>query len=159
VNRFERFYNFLANMGLVLRDDPPKVIDMTGRLWGAAADGLALSIRELPRDESGQVAGISVVLRNGGTEPRILTAQIDAFFYRIEGLPLSPYGQQLLASRQKGRKSKDPEVTLAPGDAIETELPVARIYEMRAPGEYTLRVSCRLPEDRMLESNEISVRV
>ena len=44
-NKFIRFYNFLANMGLVLRDDPPKVIDMTGREWGEVVDGLALSIR------------------------------------------------------------------------------------------------------------------
>jgi hypothetical protein len=51
------------------------------------------------------------------------------------------------------------EVTLGPGDAIETDLPVATLYNMRAPGEYKIRVSCRLPDGTMLRSNEITIRV
>src|ERR1700761_8517021 len=60
---FERFYNFLANMGLVLRDDPPRVIDMTGREWGESAGGLELSVREIPREDSRQQAVLSTVIR------------------------------------------------------------------------------------------------
>jgi hypothetical protein len=66
----ERFYNFLANMGLVLRDDPPKVIDMAGRAWGEAVNGFALSIREIPKEDPRQQAVLSVVIRNAGTEPK-----------------------------------------------------------------------------------------
>jgi hypothetical protein len=48
---------------------------------------------------------------------------------------------------------------LSAGGAIETELPIATIYEMRSSGNYNLRVSCKLPEGAALRSNELSVRV
>jgi hypothetical protein len=155
-NKFTRFYNFLANMGLILRDDPPRVIDMTGREWGEAVDGLALSIRELPRDDARQVTGISVVMKNEGTAQRALTVPPWIFFYEIEGLELTPYGRQLLSPNRKG---KNIDVTLGPGDAIETELPIATLYNIRASGNYEIQVSCRLPDQASLRSNAISVRV
>jgi hypothetical protein len=155
-NNFTRFFNFLANLGLVIRDDPPRVIDMTGREWGGPVDGLALSVRELKREEPRQVAGISVVIKNGGTHPKILDVPPWIFYYEIEGLELSPYGRQ---SMNPDRKAKNIEVTLRPGDAIETELPIATIYQMRAAGDYKVQVSCRLPDEGVLRSNEIVVRV
>jgi hypothetical protein len=154
-NWFERVYNFLANMGLVLRDDPPKAIDMMGRLWGEAADGLALSIRELPRDDDGGVTGISVVVRNAGVQPRTLNGPL-AVGYEVEGLARSAYGRQLVVATP--RAAPEP-VTLTAGGAIETELPIATIYEMRARGNYNLRVSCKLPGGAALRSNELSVHV
>jgi hypothetical protein len=155
-NRFIRFYNFLAKMGLVLRDDPAKVIDMTGREWGEAADGLVLSIRELRREDAGQVAGISVVMKNEGAHTRTLTIPPWIFFYRIEGLELTPYGRQLTSADRKG---KNIEVTLDPGAAVETDLPVATIYNLRATGNHKLQVSCQLPGQTVLRSNEITIRV
>jgi hypothetical protein len=159
-NKFTKFYNFLANMGLVLRDDPPKVIDMIGRDWGetahGAAEGLALSIRELAREEPRQVAGISVVMKNGGSVPIVLTVPPWIFFYEIAGLELSPYGRQFLVSDQQEKRA---EVTLGPGDAIETDIPLATLYNMRAQGDYTVHVSCRLPDGAVLRSNEITIRV
>jgi hypothetical protein len=155
-NKFIRFYNFLANMGLVLRDDPPKIIDITGREWGDTVDGLALSVRELKREEPGQVAGISVVMKNVGTDPKTLDVPPWIFYYEIEGLELTPYGRQ---SMNQDRKGKNIEVTLHPGDAIETDLPIATIYKMRAAGDYKVRVSCRLADGPVLRSNEIAVRV
>jgi hypothetical protein len=155
-NKFIRFFNFLANMGLVIRDDPPKVIDMTGREWGDAVDGLALSIRELKREDHRQVAGISVVMKNGGTRSKTLNVPPWIFYYEIEGLELTPYGQQ---SMNAERKAKNIEVTLNPGDAIETDLPIATIYKIRTAGDYRVRASCRLPDQRVLRSNEIIVRV
>jgi hypothetical protein len=154
-NKFFRFYNFLANMGLVLRDDPPKVIDMTGREWGAAVAELALSIRELKREDPRQVAGISVVMKNEGTRPRAFNVPPWIFFYEIEGLELTPYGRQLMSPDRKGRNV---EISLGPGDAIETDLPVATIYNLRAPGDYKVRVTCRLPDQTVLRSNEIPIR-
>lgn len=154
-NWFERFYNFLANLGLVLRDDPPKVIDMTGRVWGDTIEGLALSIRELPRDDEGRVTGISVVVKNTGTASRALDGPLAAR-YEIEGLERSAYGHQLSASTP--RVSPSP-VTLGPGGAIETELPIATTYEMRSAGDYKLLLSCRLPDGTALRSNELTVRV
>lgn len=155
-NKFIRFFNFLANMGLVIRDDPPKVIDMTGREWGEAVDGLALSIRELKREEPGQVAGISVVMKNVGTHPKTLDVPPWIFYYEIAGLELTPYGRQ---SMNPDRKAKNIEVTLRAGDAIETDLPIATIYKIRAAGDYKVQVSCRLPDGLVLRSNEIVVRV
>jgi hypothetical protein len=154
-NRFIRFYNFLAKMGLVLRDDPPKVIEMTGREWGEARGGLALSIRELPRDDSGQVAGISVVLKNEGTDTRSLIVPPWIFFYKVEGLELTPYGRQLTIA---DRRKKNIEVTLDPGGAVETDLPVATIYNLSATGNHTLQVSCELPDHTVLRSNELTIR-
>ncbi len=155
-NKFTRFYDLLANLGLVIRDDPPKVIDMTGREWGGPVDGLSLSIRELKRQEPRQVAGISVVMKNGGTHPKALDVPPWIFYYEIEGLELTPYGQR---SMNTDRKGKNVEVTLPPGGAIETELPIATIYRMQAAGNYKVRVSCLLPDGSRLRSNEIVVRV
>jgi hypothetical protein len=151
-NKFIRFYNFLAKMGLVLRDDAPKVIDLTGREWGEPAGGFTLSIRELPRENPGQVAGISVVIKNLGTDLRTLTIPPWIFFYRIEGLELTPYGRQLMSPDQKRTNF---EVTLPPGDAIETELPMGKIYNLRDK----VRVSCQLPDGTVLRSNEIIVPI
>lgn len=155
-NKFTRFYNFLANMGLVIRDDPPKAIDMTGREWGEAVDGLALSVRELPREDPRQVAGISVVMKNDGAAAKKFRAAPWIFFYQVEGLELAPYGRQLMSPERKG---KDVEINLGAGGAIETDLPIATLYSMRAAGEYRIRLSCRLPDDTVLRSNEIAVRV
>jgi hypothetical protein len=155
-NKFIRFYNFLAKMGLVLRDDPPKVIDMTGREWGEVVDGLALSIRELERDDSGDVAGISVVMKNQGTNTRTFAIPPWIFFCRIEGLELTPYGRQLMSPDRKG---KDIEVTLGPGAAIETDLPLGTIYKLSATGKHNLQVSCELPGQTILRSNGLTIQV
>jgi hypothetical protein len=156
VNKFTRFYNFLANMGLVLRDDPPKIIDMTGREWGDAVDGLTLSIRELKRDDPGQVAGISIVIRNGSADAKVLNIPPWIAVYEIEGLELSAYGRQVLKSNQN---TKNTGVTLKPGDAVETEIPIAMLYNMRGAGNYTIRVSGQLPDGAVLRSNELGIRV
>jgi hypothetical protein len=143
-------------MGLVLRDDPPKVIDMTGRKWGESVDGLALSIRELKREDPRHVAGISVVMRNRATGPRTLVVPPWIFFYKVGVLELTPYGRQLMSPDRKGENI---EVTLGPGDAIETDLPITTIYDLRAPGDRKVQVSCHLPGQTILRSNEIIIRI
>lgn len=155
-NPFLRFYTFLAKMGLVMLDDPPKLIDMAGREWGEPVDGIALSIRELPRDESRHVAGISVVMKNAGRDSKTLSIPPWIHFYEIAGLEPSPYGRQLMETRGQAKKS---DITLPPGGANETEIPIARIYDMRAAGDYRVQVSCVLPGQRVLRSNEIGIRV
>jgi hypothetical protein len=152
-NWFERFYTFLANMGLVLRDDPPKVIDMAGRAWGDVVDGLALSIRELPRDDEGRVTGISVVVRNAGAEPRTLNGPLAAR-YEVEGVERSAYGRRLNASVSAALVP----VTLSAGGAIETELPIATTHELRLRGDYRLRVLFGLSDGGQLRSNELAIR-
>ena len=155
-NKFTRFFRFLANMGLVIHDDPPKVIDLSGREFGPEAEGLAISIRELPREDPGQVTGISIVMRNSGPHAKTLNVPPWTFFYRISGLELTPYGRQFMSA---GPKSKNIEVTLGPGDAIETDLPLSTIYQLRAGETYPVQVSCTLRDGAEPTSNEITIRV
>ena len=156
LSKFTSFHNFMANLGLVIRDDPPKVIDMTGRVWGEPVDGLVLSIRELPREEERQVAGISVVMKNEGSEAKTMRVPQGIFFYKVEGLELSPYGRQFMNSQQK---NKTLEVKLGAGEATDTDLPLDTLYSLRAAGNYKVRVSCELPGGALLLSNEITIRV
>ncbi len=142
-------------MGLVLRDDPPKVIDMTGREWGETASGLQLSVRELKREEAHQIAGISVVMRNTKSQGRVLNIPPWILFYQVEGLGLSLYGHQAVRS---GRTAKNIDVTLAPGGAVETEIPLATLYDVTKGGDYRIHVSSRLPDGTALRSNEITIR-
>jgi hypothetical protein len=158
-NWFIRFFNFLANMGLIVRDDPPKVIDMTGRVWGESSVGLALSIRELQKDDPSHRTVISVVIRNAGPEPKRFTVGGWLSFYQVtilrpDGSPaeMSGYGRELT---KPGRTSRSIKVSLDPAGAIETELPLGALYDMKRPGGYRVRISCRVPDGPVLESNEI----
>lgn len=153
-NPFFRFYTFLAKMGLVIHDDPPKVIDLTGREWGETIDGLALSIRELPREDSRSVVGISVAMRNTSSVPKMLSVVDWPTYFEVENLELTPYGRKLF-----GEAGKQRNLTLDPGGALEAELPIGRIYSMRAPEVYSVRVRCELsPDERELLSNTIEIR-
>jgi hypothetical protein len=150
---FARFYNLLANMGLILRDDPPKVIEMTGREWGETVHGLALSIREIPQEDPRRQTVLSVVIKNGGTEPQTFIVPGWLFFYELQlDAPLTAYGSQLLKPE---RKTERIEITLAPGGARETDLPVGVLYDLRTSGDCRVRVACRLPDGTVLTSNEI----
>jgi hypothetical protein len=160
--KFTRFFNFMANMGLVIRDDPPKVIDMTGREWGETVEGLALSIREIRKQDPGELATISVVMRNNGPQPRKFTMPGWLFFYEMEVVAadgsrvgLTPYGSRLM---KQERAAENIQFALGPGEATETDLPLATLYDLRARGSYRVRVSCRAPEGGLLASNEIVVR-
>ena len=155
-NKFTRFYDFLANLGLVIRDDPPKVIDLSARAWGAAEGGLSLSVAELPREGSRGVTGISVVMRNEAGEPKRFTAPPLARFYRIEGLEPTAYGRQLLHTSQNQPQS---EISLSPGGVINTDLPLATTYNVRAAGEYKIQVTCTLADGTVLRSNELTICV
>jgi len=163
VSRLRRVHNFLANMGLILTDDPPKVVDTTGREWGDAVGGLQLSIREIAKEDPQQLAAISVVLRNVGSEVKTLRIPGWLSFYQIDvkradatPVPPTSYGKRLLKAEPAG---EDIELSLAPGNATETDLPIATLFEMNAAGEYRVRVSCRLPEGEPLTSNELIIRV
>jgi len=155
-NLFVRFYTFLAKMGLVIRDDPPKVIDMTGREWGELVDGLTLSVRELPRDDPRSVAGVSVVLKNAGANAKALHVPAWILYFHIEGLEPTPYGRSVL---DPARTAKKADVTIPAGGAVEAELPIARLYEVSAAGVYSVQVSCRLDDSHVLRSNAVKISV
>lgn len=159
---FLRFYNFLANLGLVLRDDPPKVVDLTGREWGAAANGFALSIRQIPKQDQDEQAVISVVIRNLGSERKTFMVPGWMFFYEVEitaqdgsEVARTFYGNQFLKTE---RKTERLEVSLAAGEARETDFPLGALYAMRRGESYRASVRCKLNGGIVATSNEIVVR-
>jgi hypothetical protein len=148
-------------MGLIVRDDPPKVVDLTVRGWGAAVDGLALSIREIPHEDPDAQAVVSVVLRNIGTAPRSLTVPGWLFFYRFEifgpdatAAAMSPFGKELL---KPGRRMERLEVVLAPGKVTETQIPIGSMFSLSGRVKYRVTVSCELGEGAVLRSNGITI--
>jgi hypothetical protein len=147
----------MARMGLALRGDPPRSIDVTHREWGEPVDGVALSIREIPREDPEQLVSVSAVMKNSGQKQIPLTIPGWLYFYQIEiDAPTTPYGRSLLNPKHR----KEPlEILLGPGDATETDLPVGSIFELRPGKNYPMRVTSRLPDGALLRSNELSIRI
>jgi hypothetical protein len=151
-------------MGLTMRDDPPKVVDVANREWGMPRAGFALSIQQVPREDPSALPALSVALRNVSAEPKRFTVPGWLFFYRIEitGLdgtpvPMSPFGRQLLKPE---RNTERVDVSLAPGEATEAVIPIGSIFSMSAKGSYSVIAACEPPSGGgRLESNRITVVV
>lgn len=164
INAFRSFFDFLARMGLSVRDDPKRVIDVAARQWGPVVDGLALSIESvLLREDRSVMSNLSVVLRNAGDEPKSLVVPGWLFFFHVEltgpegqPAPMSPFGKELL---KPSRRTERIEVTLAPGGITETQIPIGSIFDMRAQGEYRVAAWCELPGGAKLNSNTIVIAV
>jgi hypothetical protein len=155
-NAFVRFVNFLANLGLIFRQDPPRQIRTEGREWGETVEGLQLSIQENRKEDPDQLASISVIMKNVGNESRPLTIPGWMHFFRVETTaPLSAFGQRLLAP---DARRETINIVMNPGDATETDVPAGSLYDMSAKGEYPVRVSCTLPGGATLLSNAIRIR-
>ncbi len=106
-----RFLDFVGNMGLLARGDPPRVVDLTGREWGEAVNGFSLSARQVARQDADELPSVSVVLRNAGSAPQVFSVPGWMAFYQFRVLgpdgaevPLSAYGSHLLQSRAAVRK-------------------------------------------------------
>ena len=153
---FVGFINFLAKMGLIIRSDPPRHIETENLQWGPPADGMMLSIREIPSEGSGQLPAISVVMKNAGAKTWNLTIPGWMFFYHVETTaPLSAFGHQLL--RPENQKEKL-DIAVGPGDATQTDIPIGSMYEM-GRGDYPVEVVCALSDGLALRSNRIVIRV
>jgi len=158
---FKGFFDFMAKMGLSVRDDPPRVVDLAAREWGEARDGLALSIEELPRESPDELPSLSVVLRNVTDRTVQLSTPGWLLFYRFdvrtaEGqlVELSPFGRELMKAEHNKARS---EVSLAPGAIAETQPPIGSIYGLRPRTHYLLRVACEPTPGIQLTSNEIRI--
>jgi hypothetical protein len=158
------FFDFMAKMGLSVRDDPPKIVDLTTRSWGEPASGLVLSVCEIPREDREALPRISVVIRNIGQERKTLTVPGWLFFYQIEVrlpdgslAPLSPFGRELL---NPARRTEDLAIVLGQGGFHETEIPIGSLFNLRARGRYGVSVRC-VPdfgkEEVTLRSNMITI--
>ena len=145
----------MGKMGLTLRGDPPRTIDMTGREWGTPIDGLVLSIRQIPKEDSTDRIAISVVMKNVGDVFRTISVPGWLFFHEIEiDAPLTAWGREALKPE---RKTAPSSLTMFPGDATETELPIGSLYALRRGGSYRVCVCTKLGENLVLRSNEIEI--
>src|SRR6185437_8385932 len=126
-------------MGLSVKDDPRKVVDIAGRAWGEPVDGLALSALLKPKEDPDELPAISVAIHNRGAQPRRLQMRGWLSFYDFsvldsQGVQAKPtsYGTEL---RKPERLPAPSEVVLNAGEATEADIPVASIYAM-ARGHY-----------------------
>lgn len=146
-------------MGLTVRDDPKKVVDIAGRTWGEPVNGLTLSVQLWPREDPDQLPAISVAIQNCGSETVHLKTNGWLDFFRISVVdssgsqaPLTSYGEALMRPE---RRQAAPDVVLAPGKATEADIPIGSIYRMR--GRYRVAASCETPDGGRAVSNEIEV--
>ncbi|MGD1068775.1 MAG: hypothetical protein ABSB15_01435 [Bryobacteraceae bacterium] len=161
MSALRRFFDFLAGMGLIVRDDPKKVVDLTVREWGAEVDGFVLSIREIPHEDPDAQAAVSMVLRNVGPAPRSVSVPGWLFFYRFEiigpdgtAASMSSFGKELVKRTRPGERI---EVALGPGEFTETQIPIGSMFSLSGKVKYRVRASCDLAEGVVLRSNEISI--
>ena len=151
----------MAKMGLSVRDDPKKVVDIAGRAWGEPVNGLALSVLLTPKQDDAQLATISVAIHNRApAEQRLITrGWLNFFRVSVTGpdgaaAALTPYGRELMRPERQPAPS---EVVLAPGEALEADIPIGSIFQMRK-GQYRVRASCDAPTGGLITSNEIQVQ-
>lgn len=152
ISRIRGLFDFLAKMGLTVRDDPPKVIQLEGREWGPEVDGLVLSIR-------GNRESISAVLRNVSTSDRTLRVPDFASWYRLrvtdadgQAAPQTPFGKELV---RPGRTAAVRPLQLTAGEAVEAEIPVASIFRLSAGSAFEAQASCEVRPGVTLESNRV----
>jgi hypothetical protein len=155
-NPIIRVLDFLAKMGITVRDDPPKVIDIAARTWGEPQGGFVLSIEQISPDEPDTPPSLSVVLRNVSSDTQTLTIPGWLHFYHFDmTAPLSPFGRELL----KPERGAEIRVVLKPGEPVDTQVPIGSIFSMKAKGEYRTRVSCTVPGGSTLLSNTAVIKV
>jgi hypothetical protein len=159
IDAIKRVITFLSKMGLSVRDDPKKVVDVAGRQWGEPVDGLALSVLLRVKEDADELPSVSVAIHNRSAETQRLTTPGWLHFFRVSVLgpdgaeaALSPYGRELMKPE---RRPISAGVALAPGEAIEADIPIGQIFQLRA-GPYRVHASCRMPGGPAV-SNEIRI--
>jgi hypothetical protein len=59
-------------MGLSVRDDPKKEVDIAGRTWGEPVAGLALSVALKPQEDPDALPTVSVAIHNRSAQTKRL---------------------------------------------------------------------------------------
>ena len=152
----------MAKMGLSVRDDPKKVVDVAGRAWGETTHGLALSVLLKAKEDPDELPSISVAIQNRSAETQRLMTRGWLNFLPVSVTDLNgvtaeitPYGLELMKPEHLPPLS---EVVLVPVEAIEADLPLGSLYQMRK-GQYRVQVSCDAPGGGRVTSNEIRIVV
>ncbi len=161
IGLIRRFLTFLAKMGLTVRDDPKKVVDVAGRAWGEAVHGLALSVLLSARKHDDEPPSVSVAIHNRSPHVQRLLTRGWLNYFRVsavnaEGVlaPMTAYGRE---SMKPERLPAPAEVVLAPGQAVEADIPIGLLFEMRR-GDFRVQAMCDAPGGGVIASNEIQVK-
>jgi hypothetical protein len=161
IGLIRRFLTFLAKMGLSVRDDPKKAVDIAGRSWGESVGGVALSVWHKPDEGSDGLTTVSVAIHNRGAAPLRLVTRGWLYFFQIavtgaDGsvAGMTPYGRELMKPE---RQPPAAEVVLGPGEAAEADIPIGSIFQLRK-GRCRVQASCDSPGGRVV-SNEIAIGV
>jgi hypothetical protein len=148
-------------MGLTVRDDPKKVVDVAGRTWGEPVHGLALSVLLLERKHDDEPPSVSVAIHNRSSEVQRLLTRGWLNYFRVsvvdaEGAAaaLTAYGSELMKPE---RLPESADVVLASGEAVEADIPVGLLFEMRR-GEFRVQAMCDAPGGGVITSNGIQVK-
>lgn len=151
--------DWLAKLGLTVRDDAPKTVDIAGREWGEPVGGLALSIQQIRKEDPAQLPAISAAVRNVSRERRRFEIPGWLVFYSVQiagpngqHVGVTAFGRELLKPERHHRRIV---LDLVSGQAVETDIPIGSIYDMRAAGEYRVRISGKLPTGEVAQSNEV----
>jgi len=155
--------DWFARLGLTVRDDAPKTVDIGGREWGEPIGGFALSIQQIRKEDPAQLPAISAAVRNVSSERTRFEIPGWLMFYSVQitgpdgqSAGLTAFGRELLKPE---RHQHGIVVDLASGQAVETDIPMGSIYDMRAAGEYRVRISGKLPTGEVALSNEIALHL
>lgn len=149
-------------MGLSVRDDPKKVVDVSGREWGEAVNGMALSVLLSERRHDDEPPSVSVAIHNRSAQVQPLMTRGWLDYFRVSvfnaqgsAVAMTSYGRE----RMKPERLPAPAaVTLAPGEAVEADIPIGLLFEMRR-GEFRVQATCEAPGGGTIASNQITVRI
>ena len=151
----------MAKMGLSVKDDPKKVVDIAGRTWGEPVEGLALSVMLRVKEDPDELPAISVAIHNTGTSTQRLTTHGWLHFFQVSltdstgaAATLTSYGNQLMKPERMQAAS---EIVLAAGQATEADIPIGSIYQMRK-GQYRVQASCETPSGGRVSSNILNIK-
>jgi len=141
------------------------VVDVAGRQWGEPVDGLALSVLLTPKQDkqdNQELLTVSVAIHNRTAQERRLTTRGWLNFFRVavagpdgSAVALTPYGRELMKPERQPAPS---EVALAAGAAVEADIPIGSVFQMRR-GTYRVKATCDAPGGGLVASNEILVEV
>jgi hypothetical protein len=152
----------MAKMGLSVRDDPKKEVDVTGRTWGEPVHGLSLSLLLKTKEDPDELPAVSIAILNRGSDTKRLMTRGWLNFFHVSvtdradaAAPPTSYGAELMKPERQPALS---EVVLAPGDAVEADIPIGSIYSMQKGDMYRVYTSCEAPGGGVVKSNEIQLK-
>jgi hypothetical protein len=152
-----QFFDTLANMGIWIRlnDSRTEPPDEEGRLWGQPVNGFAVSI------EAGSLDGLSIVLKNLGSEDRKLSIPGWMSFYKIriwtpfnQPAPMKQFGIQTISSPASLALV---DRVFPAGKSHAANIPLAPLFDLRARGIWRIQVTCEI-DGSTLTSNELKIQ-